>query len=54
MELARQRASFIKQASHALGEKEETIHREVGKLWAVLDDFERCGVVGCFTWEKRT
>ena len=36
MELARQRASFIKQASHELGVKEETIHREVGKVWTVL------------------
>ena len=41
MELARQRASFIKQASHELGVKEETIHREVGKLWTVLGDLQR-------------
>ncbi len=41
MELARQRASFIKQASHELGVKEETIHREVGKVWTVLSDLQR-------------
>jgi DNA primase len=41
MELARQRASFIKQASHELGVKEETIHREVGKVWTVLGDLQR-------------
>ncbi len=41
MELARQRASFIKQASHELGVKEETIHREVGKLWTVLGELQR-------------
>jgi DNA primase catalytic core len=41
MELARQRALFIKQASHELGVKEETIHREVGKLWTVLGDRQR-------------
>ena len=31
MELARQRASFIKQASHELGVKEETIHPRGGQ-----------------------
>ena len=41
MELARQRASFIKQASHELGVKEETIHREVGKVWTVLGELQR-------------
>jgi DNA primase catalytic core len=41
MELARQRALFIKQASHELGVKEETIHRELGKLWTVLGDLRR-------------
>lgn len=41
MELARQRAAFIKQTSQELGVKEETIHREVGKLWMVLGDLQR-------------
>ena len=41
MELARQRAVFIKQAAHELGVKEETIHREVGKLWTLLGDVQR-------------
>jgi DNA primase catalytic core len=41
MELARQRSVFIKQTAHELGAKEETIHREVGKLWTALGDVQR-------------
>jgi hypothetical protein len=41
MELARQRAAFIKQASHELGVKEDAIHREVGRLWMVLGERQR-------------
>ena len=41
MESFRQRATFTKQAAHELGAKEETIHAEVGKLWAVLGDLQR-------------
>jgi DNA-binding transcriptional ArsR family regulator len=41
MELARQRSVFIKQTAHELGAKEETIHREVGKLWTSLGDVQR-------------
>lgn len=41
MELARQRSVFIKQTAHELGAKEETIHREVGKLWTLLGDVQR-------------
>ena len=41
MELARQRSVFIKQAAHELGVKEETIHREVGRLWTALGDVQR-------------
>jgi DNA primase catalytic core len=41
MELARQRSVFIKQTAHELGVKEETIHREVGKLWTLLGDVQR-------------
>ena len=32
---------FIKQTAHELGAKEETIHREVGKLWTALGDVQR-------------
>ena len=41
MESFRQRATFTKQAAHELGAKEETIHAEVGKLWAVQGDLQR-------------
>jgi DNA primase catalytic core len=41
MELARQRAAFVKQAAHELAAKEETIHREVGQLWTVLAELQR-------------
>lgn len=41
MEVARQRAGFVKQAAHELGVKEETIQSEVGKLWSVLEDLQR-------------
>ena len=36
MEMARQRTAFVKQAAHELAVKEETIQREVGKLWTML------------------
>lgn len=38
MELARQRSAFVKQTAHELGVKEETIHREVGRLLTALGD----------------
>jgi hypothetical protein len=41
MEMARQRAGFVKQTAHELGVKEEHIHSEVGKLWSVLEDLQR-------------
>jgi DNA primase catalytic core len=41
LELAMRRAAFTKQAAHELATKEETIHREVGKLWDVLGDLQR-------------
>ena len=41
MEAFRQRAAFVKQASHELAAKEETIHREVGQLWTVLAELQR-------------
>ena len=41
MELARQRAAFAKQTAHELAVKEETIYREVGKLWTTLGDIQR-------------
>jgi DNA primase catalytic core len=41
MESSLRRAAFIKQAAHELATKEETIHREVGQLWAVLTDLQR-------------
>jgi DNA primase len=41
MEMSQRRAAFIKQAAHELATKEETIHREVGQLWAVLGDLQR-------------
>jgi DNA primase catalytic core len=41
MEMSQRRAAFIKQAAHELAVKEETIHREVGQLWAVLGDLQR-------------
>lgn len=37
----RQRASYVKQAAHELGAKEEAIQKEVGKLWAILEDQQR-------------
>lgn len=41
MNLARQRAAFIKQTAQELGVKEEVIHREVGQVWMKLDDLNR-------------
>ena len=41
MEAFRQRAAFVKQAAQELAAKEETIHREVGQLWAALADLQR-------------
>jgi len=41
LEAAKLRMSFTKQAAHELGVKEETIYREVGKLWRVLEDLQR-------------
>ena len=41
MELARQRMAFAKQAAHELAAKEETMHSEVGRLWAILQDQQR-------------
>jgi DNA primase len=41
MELARQRAAFVKQAAHELAAKEEAIQSETGKLWTVLEDLQR-------------
>jgi DNA primase len=41
MELARQRAAFVKQAAHELAVKEDAIQSETGKLWTVLEDLQR-------------
>jgi len=41
MESFQRRAAFIKQAAHELAVKEETMHADVGKLWAVLSDLQR-------------
>jgi DNA primase catalytic core len=41
MESFQRRAAFIKQAAHELAVKEETMHADVGKLWAVLGDLQR-------------
>ena len=41
MELAQRRAAFAKQAAHELAVKEEAVHAEVGKLWAILQDQQR-------------
>jgi DNA primase len=41
MEMARQRAAFVKQAAHELAVKEETVQREVGRLWTALGDIQR-------------
>jgi DNA primase catalytic core len=41
MENYRHRADFAKQTAHELATKEETIHREVGKLWTCLYDLQR-------------
>jgi DNA primase len=41
MESFRQRAAFTKQTAHELAVKEETIHADVGKLWAKLGDLQR-------------
>ena len=38
LNLARQRAAFIKQASEELGVKEEIIRRELGQVWMQLRD----------------
>ena len=35
MESFQRRTAFIKQAAHELAVKEETMHADVGKLWAV-------------------
>jgi DNA primase catalytic core len=41
MESAMRRAAFTKQAAHELATKEETIHREMGRLLGVLGDSQR-------------
>jgi len=41
MESAQRRAAFIKQAAYELAVKEEAMHADVGKLWAVLQDQQR-------------
>jgi DNA primase len=41
MESFPRRAAFVKQAAHELATKEETIHREVGKLLGKLGDLQR-------------
>jgi DNA primase catalytic core len=41
MNMARQRAVFIKQAAHELAVKEEVIHREVGQVWLKLEELQR-------------
>jgi DNA primase catalytic core len=41
MNMARQRAVFIKQAAHELAVKEETIHRELGQVWLKLEELQR-------------
>jgi DNA primase catalytic core len=41
MELARQRAVFVKQAAHELAVKEEPVYREVGQLWTALAELQR-------------
>lgn len=41
MESAQRRAAFIKQAAYELAVKEEAMHADVGKLWAVLQDHQR-------------
>lgn len=41
MESALRRAAFVKQAAHELATKEETIHREAGRLLGKLGDLQR-------------
>jgi len=41
MESFQRRTAFIKQAAHELAVKEETMHSEVGRLWAMLQDQQR-------------
>jgi DNA primase catalytic core len=41
MESFQRRAAFIKQAAYELAVKEEAMHSDVGKLWAVLQDKQR-------------
>jgi DNA primase len=41
MESALRRAAFVKQAAHELATKEETIHREVGRLLGILGEQQR-------------
>ena len=41
LQLARHRATFVKQAAHELATKEESIQSDVGKLWTVLEDLQR-------------
>jgi DNA primase catalytic core len=41
MNMARQRAVFIKQAAHELAVKEEVIHREAGQVWLKLEELQR-------------
>ena len=41
MNAARQRMLFVKQAAHELAAKEETIAREVGKVWIRLEQIQR-------------
>jgi len=41
MESFQRRTAFIKQAAQELAVKEETMHSEVGRLWAMLQDQQR-------------
>lgn len=41
MEMARQRMAFARQAAHELAVKEESLQREVGRLWTALGDLQR-------------
>ncbi len=41
MESFQRRTAFIKQAAYELAVKEEAMHADVGKLWAVLQDKQR-------------
>jgi hypothetical protein len=41
MESFQRRAAFIKQAAYELAVKEEAMHADIGKLWAILEDQQR-------------